>query len=376
LSRKTKRAIAKKLQKAVKDKNVSPIDPEIERVASAVESDPKALWDKIIMAAGAEPREATSLRGASGIQHAALAIGVDDARRRLIVISKEHDARSAALAQADIQAGLRSLQVLVARPVAIDLSAASRNITSILGRSILGAQDLGNKDLIEEALKPSAERLGLTFALAASSALPHLLEAIVQLSKLKFVPQAQGSDEPESIATKDDNPLVIELDELNKWDPTEHDRRFGICAIPLYDFSPEEIDLVLSTDNIDEIRKLLQEHNLLQYFFPAPDQLALGLIERGHATSASQLLEKISEAPALGHPYGEMEVTPPGTQLLNIVDELRERKLVVEGELTLELTPQGQSTRQTIKYKPREGLLSKLLNRFEVKLDLKDIFRS
>lgn len=287
------------------------------------------------------------------------------------MISAEHDARAAALAQADIQSAFPSLKVLVARPVALDLSTSARALTSSLGRSMIGTEDLKDQELLESALRPSMERLGLAFALSASSALAHVLEAIQQLAKLKFI-----SDDGTPAASKTgDNRPILDLSGLNEWDPTEMDRRYGVCPIPLFEFEPEEIEKVLLSKNIDEVRNLLQRHDLLQYFFPPADQLALGIIERGSVVNPSQVIDQILKAPQIGHPLGELEVAPSETSLTEIVDALRDRNLVVDGEVTLELTNEGRAIRQVIRYKPREGFLSKLLNRFEIKLDLKDLFK-
>jgi hypothetical protein len=60
----------------------------------------------------------------------------------------------------------------------------------------------------------------------------------------------------------------------------------------------------------------------------------------------------------------------------DMIDVLRERNLLVDGEIGFELTPEGESIRRTIRFKPREGLLSKIINRFSFNIDLKDLFRS
>ena len=64
------------------------------------------FWPGFLRGVGTEPRQVTSIRGASGVSHALLAVGVDDDGQRLVLVSADTDARSAALAQADIQAAL------------------------------------------------------------------------------------------------------------------------------------------------------------------------------------------------------------------------------------------------------------------------------
>src|ERR1039457_7632201 len=93
-----------------------------------------SFWRSVLRSAEAEPREETGVRGASGIQYSAIALGVDESRRRLLVVSAEHDARTAAMAQVDIQSALDRYQVLVARPVAFDLPAFAKTIMLLTGR--------------------------------------------------------------------------------------------------------------------------------------------------------------------------------------------------------------------------------------------------
>jgi len=75
----------------------------------------KRFWDNVLKVAEADPRTEGSIRGASGIYHPAVALGVDESRKRLLIVSAEHDARTAAMAQIDIQSALDGVQVLVVR---------------------------------------------------------------------------------------------------------------------------------------------------------------------------------------------------------------------------------------------------------------------
>jgi len=117
----------------------------------------KRFWNSLLTAVDAEPRTETSIRGASGIYHSAVALGIDKSRKRLLMISAEHDARTAAMAQIDIQAILTGFQVLVARPIAVNLGEAAKSIREALGRSIFTLEDLKSlstdKDAVGEAVK-------------------------------------------------------------------------------------------------------------------------------------------------------------------------------------------------------------------------------
>ena len=60
------------------------------------------FWNAIVSAAEAVPQAAGHIRGASGTNHELLVFGVDKNRNRLILVTKEADARSAALVQGDV----------------------------------------------------------------------------------------------------------------------------------------------------------------------------------------------------------------------------------------------------------------------------------
>ena len=77
----------------------------------------KRICEGILRAAETKPAGASEIRGASGLAHPVIAVGTDDIRRRLIVISAEADGRTAALAQGDIQMAVGSMQVLFASVV-------------------------------------------------------------------------------------------------------------------------------------------------------------------------------------------------------------------------------------------------------------------
>ena len=51
----------------------------------------------------------------------------------------------------------------------------------------------------------------------------------------------------------------------------------------------------------------------------------------------------------------------PSIPVGKVIEELQQAGYVAEGEVELTLTPQGQEARTKVKFKPREGFLSKLL---------------
>ncbi len=45
----------------------------------------KAIWNNLIRAVGAEPKDALTIQGESGIEHAVQALGVDEKYRRVVM---------------------------------------------------------------------------------------------------------------------------------------------------------------------------------------------------------------------------------------------------------------------------------------------------
>jgi hypothetical protein len=330
----------------------------------------QSFWQNLLRAAEAEPQSKTSVRGASGIVHSAVAIGFDESRRRLLVVSGEHDARTAAMAQIDIQTALKNIQVLVARPLALNFSAMAKNLVSLLGRDEITSDDIAKYQPNAEGAKESLAKLmsqtlgPLDFlGWIPLNVVAQWMQSIQQLANVNF------SFVDSDYATK--KRLIINLRRLAELDPVEHDNLFGICPVPLYAFSPGEVDLMNGDPNLDDVRELLHQHHLIQYFFPAPDELALGLVDRG-AESLESVLDQVNLAPCIGHPYGPMALLEKGTKLTDLIDALGDRGLVVEGEMGLQVGPNGEEVRTSLKFKPQEGLLSKIIGRFSVKVNLKN----
>jgi hypothetical protein len=109
---------------------------------SATDDNKAAFWKNLLEAVETEPRDASFVRGISGLEHPVIAVGVDDARRRLVLVSGEHDARSAAIAQLDIQRAIESVQVVVARPIAVNLGILTKQIVGFLGGATVDAMQL------------------------------------------------------------------------------------------------------------------------------------------------------------------------------------------------------------------------------------------
>jgi len=115
----------------------------------------------------------------------------------------------------------------------------------------------------------------------------------------------------------------------------------------------------------DDIEASWKTRGIYQYFFPPPDQIALGLVERS-AAGLSTVSSALEIAPKIGHPHGASELVNVQANASKLVEELTAVGLLVEGEMGLEMTEAGVQTRATVKFRPREGFLSKLVQRFTV----------
>ena len=338
------------------------------------------FWDNFLKAVETDPRQAATIRGASRIEHPIVAAGIDEGRRRLIIVSPDIEARHAAMMQADIQSAFKSLKVLVTRPLIADPRKAAGLVFNET-RLEEFAKGLGSEILL------SAEIFGL-ISKFSENPIYSLLENedgawfAMQCHKLQtqlypiadIYLHAKKEKEPEARKALLRNAGSL-LEVVRTLDPLDEDRKVGLCGIPFYDFSSKDLEPFHSQNDLREIQEVLRHHEVLQYFFPSPDQLALGLIDRESNLDAPQILDHVLSAPALGHPFGVSEIISSPFSITDIVDELKERNLVVEGEIGLEITDNGQYVRSTVRFKPREGIVSKILNRFSINLDLKDIFK-
>lgn len=336
------------------------------------------FWPSLLKAVGTEPRDLPSLRGASGINHEFAAVGADEAESRLVVISNEADAAGAAMAQADIQAAMKDVKVIVARPVVIDLASIGKSLEEGFGRAALTAGDL---QLMQEAqetdntelqaqineqmgkwIEPLVQQIANARAVGSINLLQGLMQLMQQVSKMKW---QLPSDDPEAV--------IADFSKLLASAPSHTDSELGVCGIPIFEFDPNELESIHSGSDSDAIEAILRDHDIFQYFYPAPDQTALGLIERGQHSLEN--IEQITRlAPEIGHPYGSSEIVD-AEKLPALIDELQERKLLVEGEFGYELTAEGQEQRTIVRFKPREGLISKIINRITVKINLKNIIK-
>ena len=361
------------------DQGGEPADSSRERSESLQPTEPSTkpsypqFWSNLLRAIRTVPGDMEALRGASGISHQVVAAGADDAGQRLIVISAAGDARMAALAHADLQTAFNPIRVILARPVVIDLPTAAAHLSRMIGRTTLSSADLSaipgapDQKAVQEAMQPYIDSLGELAKQWFDNA-AGVQDIGFVIGFLQFVDQMRLVKFDSS-----EGRLQIDLSGLVASSSTASDEDFGICPVPLHSFTGDEMETISAGRSTDEIVGILRRQGIYQYFFPPADQLALGLADRTTAT-ASQLMGALGSAPKLGHPFGENEVLPASLRVAEILDALMDRKLLVAGEVDVKVSQQGETLRAKVKFGPRESVVSKVINRFNVNLDLKAIF--
>jgi hypothetical protein len=354
-------------------------------------SDQRHVWTSFAKAIGTELREGDSITGASGLVHPLQALCVDDKTKRLILFSNEPDPRVAALVQGDIQATMPDVNVLVARPTVYDLGEFVRSFYADAATAVLSLTQV--KEFTNTLNKlPKAEQqeflnsgnLSAGFAVAGRmikaveyvpmSALTHVSNLVQQAALINWKEVLQSIKE--AYEEKQEKPVPgISLSKVYEFNSSTIDLAYGVCPIPLYQFTEKDWELFLEGRHIEDVQERLRALNIYQYFFPPADQLALGVAERG-VTKRNEITEIVASAPTLGHPYGANELIPNIDTLKDIVEQLSENSFVSEVDHAVELTADGISSRTKIKATPRESAISKLVNRFKVTLRLstKDIW--
>ena len=330
----------------------------------------RAVWRGLAKALQTEPRDDTIIRGATGLEHKVLQIAVDEKTDRLLVITAEPDPRMAALVQHDIQSTLsRKTRVLVARPLAVDLGVITRNLVKLIGRPAFRLSDLNRQINKMDAMAPGdreafthglidqvAGPLGEIFKHAPMPPLNQIVAFIQQAAHFDWpgaFKQASGQRRP--------NPL-ISLDALTRIDTIAADIAAGVCPLPLYEFDADDWELFQSGSDVDAMAERLRAMNIFQYFFPAPDQTALALMDRG-LNDPDSIIGAVRSLPEMGHPIASPEILDQETSLDEMIEALEQQGYAAEIERTVTITEPGREVRSTIRAKPRESLVTKLLNK-------------
>lgn len=337
------------------------------------------FWRTFLIAVDTEPRGPQEIEGASGLKHRVLEVGIDDPSQRLVVISAESDPRTAAMAHTDIQAALPGIKVVTVRPIAFDLSHIAKLLELGFGKSEFTHLDVvqyneKNKEpkKVQENHEPFIKPM-LSALLHGRLSIPaQIYEAVMQLTRVKF-------EITKEIAKGDgtkDYEYRIDFSDLVKLDVAAGDKAFGLCPLELYQFDENQAEIFQRGKDFDGAKDILNKKNIMQYFFPPIDHLALGLSDR-KAVPIGELIKKIEMAPGLGHPLRKPDLIPSkSVNPMETIQQLKDAGYYVEGTINLELTDKALTARNEIKFMPREGLLARIMSRFGINFDVSRWFNN
>ncbi|MBC6714814.1 hypothetical protein H9Q09_01265 [Aurantimonas sp. DM33-3] len=309
----------------------------------------------------------------SGIDHQFAALAVDDPGKRLILFSVDPDPRVAALTQVDVQATMPGTRVLVARPLSIDLGFLARNFRDKIGASGIDVPSV--VDSFQRVAKRPMEVQKRAQRLAMSrferGGFAAMMEAFQQtsspvVSQLVAVTQQLALLDWQNILAmvgRDQGSGFISVDALLTMDTLAIDRRHGVCPIPFYELQSSEWEMLRSED-VRDAKELLLKLGVFEYFFPAADELRLGLIEQG-VNDRARLEAAVRLTDQSGHIPGHATIVDEQDPMA-IISALEEVGYVAEGEFGFEVTPDGRSFRSTVRYRPKESVFSRILNRISI----------
>lgn len=342
--------------------------------------DTPPIWEAFCTAVGTEFRDDKEIRGASGLVHPVEAVGVDDNGKRVVLVSGEFNPRIAALMRIDVQATMPDTKVLIARPLALDLGHAARqmfftetgvlDINRVLPLIELSKHGDKSQDFLTEVYGDSVASVFASIARSNIPAKTHFFSFIEQISSVKW--------EDLFLNESDKSFPQIVVNTLTKFSEIDNlaaDREHGICPIPTYELTDDDWNLFGNQKNIEEVQARLTDMSIYQYFYPPADSLALGLIDSGKA-SQEEIEIGMNVAEATGHNISESSLLSDASQLPDILDGLSERGYILEGEFTNELTEEGKLYRQSVSVRPSESLFHKIsqLMSLKVEVNLKDLF--
>jgi hypothetical protein len=345
-------------------KLIGMVDPAAQREA----------WRSLTKAIGAELKEVQSIQGASGLEHPVQALATNEAAGSVIIVSADASPRVAALMQADVQAIMPDTKVLVARPVIIDLAIVMRRLLAPLGSStptmdhlkVISEQynsktpEIRQKEMIgflSESFAPVAQGLKNL----SLSTINQIVDVINQASSIDW------TDVGDRIKLGT-NEKTLDVSPLWNLDNTATDRKYGVCALPLYEFGESDWDLMLDPRRVDDLSDRLRELGVMQFFYPPPDQLALALIDNG-VPDEREVIRAINGAPRLGHPLVGPELLTEVPPIADLANALKAEGYVVEAEFELEIaSPNGTTTRGIVKVRPREALVARIIRAMNINI--------
>jgi hypothetical protein len=338
------------------------------------------LWSGFAKALGFEPREETTLSGLSGQMHQFTGLALDEIGKRVLVFSSELDPRMAAMVHADANANLSDYKLLTVRPITFDMQQLALFIEAATGtlefeqesamKSLQVWTDANPPPIITGAtLAEGLSLLKVFLGTAGNVVMPFLraatLSGLSPSEQFILLVRELTLLDWSTILKSEGEKQRINLCPLARHDSQKWDREYGLCPFPLYELKEDDWEIFKSGSNKEAIRSCLLDMGVAQYFNPPKDHAALAVIDRGIQKQLA-VAEAILKLPEIGHPIAENEFLGNSQDLVSTIQQLSGLGYVAEGDLGLAVTDAGKEFRATVRFKPRESVFSKLLNRISV----------
>jgi hypothetical protein len=217
-----------------------------------------------------------------------------------------------------------------------------------------GPNEISLVDAAKEIFGPAADYI-VPFARAATVSEIGLAEHLINI-----VRQAAQYEWQKILRNDEKGSLLVDLQPFLSVDPQQWDRDNGICPLPIYEMTEDEIELCKSGSKLDEIGEMIVRRGIRQYFEPPFDQSALALVERG-LSNLHDIEKALSVLDETGHPIGENEILESRTNLEQTLQGLMDIGYVAEGVQTVEITAEGRQQRSILRFKPREAAITKVV---------------
>ena len=359
-------------------------------------ADENYTWAGFARGLGFEPREQAELIGQSGQTHQFASLAIDEKQKRLLLVSKLLDPKMASLVHWDVATALPEYRILTTRQVTLDFQMLAQAAVRVTGSPILNLATIlpsptervsGRKnkkkktdaheeiskvplvDATKEALGRFAEPF-IPFVRAAEGSGIGFAEHLISI-----VRQATAYDWPNIISNNAKGETIFNIESILKIDGQMWDRESGICPFPIYEMSEVELELLKSGTDIEAIHELLNRIGISQYFRPPVDQAALAIIDRGMGIP-ERIKAAVDVLQSSGHLLTDSELLPPTKSIPELLEQLTEAGYIAEGERQIEITKDGKTIRDSIKYRPREAAFFKLFRNLSISVETKNWFKN
>jgi hypothetical protein len=225
-----------------------------------------SFWRPMMLALGTTPTGTTKLKGASGVEHRVVEVGTDEARKRLVILNDAADPMVAAFIQSDLQQAYRDQRVIVARISLVNLDSSVREAGKENGMSSFTVKQLvgmlERKELDMEALKPLLG--GVVKQMMGDPKVKNhspgafFLQFVSQLTRFKW----------SNLATTDPHHSEATIGSLLPGDDSDIETQLGICTMPMYSVTADQVESVKASTGLDPARELLLQMGVWGYFFP------------------------------------------------------------------------------------------------------------